>query len=374
MASPLIQRITRLTATWSAREAEDPERYPRETVADLFAAGVIAAPLPPALGGAGATLADMVDATELVAAASASAALLMTMPVGLAGALVAGVDVAPAEQRSAASAQLERVAQHFRERRIYAACNSEKGAGGSLDAIRTVASRVAGGGHRLRGEKILASYGKNADFFFSSAKLEGGGVEFFAVPAGGSGVHVAADWDGLGMRSTESHSVRYEDAAATELLGYPGFIQTAQPLSYWFCLFAAIALGTVRSLLWSLGRPAPASPAMRARLGDALMRYEALRAYLRETAGAWRGGAPAAYRARVVRAKTLVTLECARLAAELFALSGGRHYTRRSAAARALVDTFAAASLRPPLALAFDTLLEGFDLDAAFSPDALEDD
>src|SRR5262249_4883713 len=154
------------------------------------------------------------------------------------------------------------------------------------------ASRDEDGVYRLTGEKILASYGKNADFFFSSAKLEDGAVAFFAVLASGSGVHVASDWDGLGMRSTESHSVRYEGALATELLGYPGFLDIAQPLTYWFCLFASIALGTVRSLLSLLGRPAPASPAMRARLGDALMRYEALRAYLRETAGAWRGGAP----------------------------------------------------------------------------------
>jgi alkylation response protein AidB-like acyl-CoA dehydrogenase len=130
----------------------------------------------------------------------------------------------------------------------------------------------------------------------------------------------------------------------------------------------------VRSLLGLLGRPAPASPALRARLGDALMRYESLRAYLRETAGAWRGGAPAAYGARVVRAKTWVTLESARLAAELAALAGGRHYTRKSPGARALLDGLAAASLRPPLALASDMILEGFDLDAAFSADALDPD
>ena len=372
MSPPIIESIRSLTAQIAAREEEAPARYPRESVADLFAAGVIAAPLPVSLGGAGATLADMVEAIELVASASASLALLITMPIGLAGSLAASAALAPPEHRGEAAAQLERVAQHFREHRIYAACNSEKGAGGSLSAIRTIASRDGAGGYRLQGEKILASFGQNADFFFSSAKLDGDRVEFFAVPTAGEGVHIASDWDGLGMRSTESHSVRYDGARATELLGYPGFIEIAQPLTYWFCMFAAISLGTVRSLLTLLGRPAPASAALRARLGEALMRYESIRAYLRETAGAWRAGAPPSYRARVVRAKTHVALEATRLAAELYALAGGRHYTQKSAAGRAFLDTFATASLRPPLALAFDMLLEGFDLDAAFSPELLE--
>jgi alkylation response protein AidB-like acyl-CoA dehydrogenase len=368
MASSIAERVTLLSSALASREAADPERYPAESVALLFDAGVVAAPFPASLGGEGATLVEMVDATELCAAASASAALLLAMPVGLAGGLVAAVGLAPPEHRGAAMAQLERVAKDFQERRIYAACNSEKGAGGSLTAIRTVASSDPEGGYRITGQKILASFGDNADYFFSTARLEGGGVEFFVVPVKGEGVHVGSDWDGFGMRATESHAVRYENARATELVGYPGYIEIAQPQTYWFCLFAAVALGPVRSLLSLLGRPTPSSPALRARLSDALMRYESVRAYLRETAAAWRPGAPASYRARVVRAKTHVTLECARLAAELYALSGGRHYTRTSAAGRALADTFAAASLRPPLALAFDSMLEGFDLQAAFDP------
>jgi len=93
------------------------------------------------------------------------------------------------------------------------------------------------------------------------------------------------------------------------------------------------------------------------------MRYEAARAYLLETARGWRPGSSPAWRARVLRTKTYVAQDMTRLAAELFALSGGRHYRRSSAVARLLAASFAGTALRPPLPLALDMLTEAFALD-----------
>lgn len=90
------------------------------------------------------------------------------------------------------------------------------------------------------------------------------------------------------------------------------------------------------------------------------MRYEALDSYLLETAAGWRGGAGPEYAARVLRTKTYVTQEATALCASLFALSGGRHYRRTSPVARLLADSFAGTSLRPPLALGLETLVEQF--------------
>jgi alkylation response protein AidB-like acyl-CoA dehydrogenase len=92
------------------------------------------------------------------------------------------------------------------------------------------------------------------------------------------------------------------------------------------------------------------------------MRYEAMRAYLLQTAEGFRAGAGAAYAARVLRTKTYVTQEATKLCAELFALGGGRNYRRTSLVARMLADSFAGTSLRPPLALALDRLVENFSL------------
>jgi alkylation response protein AidB-like acyl-CoA dehydrogenase len=264
--------------------------------------------------------------------------------------------------------QASRVAADYRAGRLYAACNSEKGAGGSLAATKTIAERQPDGAFALSGEKILASGGRNAATFFSSAKvsaeeLPGAGiVEFFLVDVASEGVEVANDWDGFGMRPTESHSVRYTKARAREMVGFPNFINLVQPLEYFFCLFAAIPLGCAKAVLRATASPAPQSAALRLRLTDATMRYEAMRAYLLETAQAFRPAAGPAFAARVLRTKTYVSQESTKLCAELFALGGGRNYRRTSLVARMLADSFAGTALRPPLALALDRLVESFSI------------
>jgi alkylation response protein AidB-like acyl-CoA dehydrogenase len=145
-------------------------------------------------------------------------------------------------------------------------------------------------------------------------------------------------------------------------MGFPNFIDAVQPLQYWFCLFAAVPLGCARAILRAMGSPAPQSPALRLRLSDAVMRYEAMRAYLLETAGAFRAAAGPKYAARVLRTKTFVSQEATKLCAELFALGGGRHYRRNNPVARTLADSFAGTALRPPLALALESLVENFSL------------
>ncbi len=365
--------LPELLPEFAGREGRDPEAYPAANIADLFAAGIIQAPFPAELGGEGASLLAGVEAVEAIATVSGSTALLVSMPLGLAGMLMAGLAVVPPGHRAACWAQIERAATDYRDGRLYAACNSEKGAGGALTNITTEAVLSQERGFVLRGEKILASGGENAYAFFSTGKvtegdLAGGGpVEFFLVDAHAPGVKILSDWDGFGMRSTESHGVRYHDAPA-ELLGFPNFVECVQPAHYVFCLFAAIPLGCVRSILAALGTPAPSSPALRLRLSEAAMRYEAMRAYLRETAAGWRPGSSAAYRMKVLRMKTYVSQESTKLAAELFALGGGRHYRRNDPLARALADSFAGTALRPPLQLGLDTLVEQFSLGEAGGP------
>jgi alkylation response protein AidB-like acyl-CoA dehydrogenase len=361
--SDLLGGVRALGERIAAREAEDPDRYPDESVRELIDLGALSMALPKDLGGLGASLAEATELVLAIAEASPSLALLVSMPIGLAGVL-AGAGAAVRDQHRAAFAeQVARIAEEYRAGRIFAACNSEKGAGGAIAATKTSARRAAGEIY-LTGEKILASFGRHADVFFSSAKLPEGGVEIFLVDTRASGVEIRSDWDGFGMRSTESHSVRYAEAKARELLGYPGFLEDVQPFSWWWCLFAAIPLGSAAAILRELGAPAPSSPAVRLRLSEALMRFEAARAYLLETARAWRPGADAAYRGRVTRAKTHAAQESVRICADLFALSGGRHFTRGGRVARSMADSFAGAALRPPLPLALDALIENFSLGA----------
>jgi alkylation response protein AidB-like acyl-CoA dehydrogenase len=296
-------------------------------------------------------------------------ALLAAMPLGLAGNHAHGVDVMPEEHRRAWAEQVDRFAARVRAGGWYAAANSEKGAGGSLEATKTVAALGSDGVWRLDGEKILGSSGRYADYFFSAAKVDPeqlpgcGIVETFFVKTDAPGVEVLSDWDGFGMRPTESNTVRYASAPAEQMWGFPNFLARVQPIQYWYCLFSAVPLGCARAMLDTLGAPAPESPALRLRLSEALMRYESLRAYLGETADRWQAAAGPAYAARVLRTKTYVTQKSVKLCAELFALSGGRHYRRGDALARTLADSFAGTALRPPLALALEQLVQQFSLE-----------
>jgi alkylation response protein AidB-like acyl-CoA dehydrogenase len=264
--------------------------------------------------------------------------------------------------------QVEAVAANYREQELYAACNSEKGAGGSLAATKTTAA-LAPGGFALTGEKILATSGAYATHYFSTAKVQpaelpgAGVVEFFFVRSDASGVEILDDWDGFGMRATESQTVRYTGAPTEALVGFPNLIETVQPLQYWYCLFAAVPLGCAQAVLHELATPAPQSPALRLRFAEAAMRLESLAAYLNETASGWCAAAGPAYAARVLRTKTYVTQESTKLCAELFALGGGRHYRRNSRIAMLMADAFAGTALRPPLSLALETLAETFELE-----------
>lgn len=349
------------------RERADAEAYPAETMRELHECGFIAAPFAEADGGSGWSCLDAAKAIETLARQSPSAALIAAMPLGFAGVTAALGPVVPAASAADWHDQVDVIVSDFRAHRHYAACNSEAGAGGSLDATKTVATRTADGGWRLSGAKILATGGAHADVFFSTGRvtqedLPGAGVvEEFLVRTDAPGVTIADDWDGFGMRGTESQSVRYEDADAIRMWGYPNLIAHSQTFGYWYLLFCAIPLGAAWGMYDLMSTPAPSSPALRARLSEARMRLEALSAYLHESAREWRPAAGEAYVTRVLRTKTHVSAEATKLCAELFALSGGRHYRRGGPAARLLADAFAGTALRPPLALALDQLVEQFE-------------
>lgn len=366
MVQPAV--IADLAHAIQSREAADPETYPAESVRELFESGVIGGPLPTSAGGSGWSPADATTAIEALARASGSVALIAAMPMGLSGVYAMPEATIPPEHRNGWHEQVERYASGVQQARLYAAANSERGAGGSLAATKTVASRASDGVFRLTGDKILATGGANAAMFFSTARpdpadLPGCGVvEMFLVPSTAEGVAIKSDWNGFGMRSTESQSLHYEAAPTEGFIGYPDFLAKAQPLPLWYTLFAAVPLGCAGAILGELGSTPPQSPALRLRLSEGLMRYEAAKAYLLQVAGEWRPAAGPAYAARVLRAKTYVAQEMTKLAAELFALGGGSQYRRNGRAARALADSFAGTALRPPLVLALDMMLEQLDI------------
>src|SRR5687767_4869145 len=107
------------------RDAADADRHPADNIADLVSAGVIRAPFPAAVGGAGCTLLDAVDAVEVIASASPSTALLAAMPIGLAGVYAVGRGAAPPACRGGWAELIERDSTDYRSGVRYAARDSE---------------------------------------------------------------------------------------------------------------------------------------------------------------------------------------------------------------------------------------------------------
>ena len=83
------------------REQRHPEVYPAESVRALFDAGIIAGPFAEELGGRRTTLVEAVSVVEEIASVSPSVALIVSMPLGLAGIYGLGSEIAPPAQRAA---------------------------------------------------------------------------------------------------------------------------------------------------------------------------------------------------------------------------------------------------------------------------------
>ena len=162
--------------------------------------------VPAALGGLGATYAELCDALRRMAHACPATALAASMHSHLVAATVfkylKGQGGEPLLRR-VASEQLVLVST---------------GAGDWFESNGTL-ERVPGG-YRLTARKAFCSGSPAGDLLVTSSVLEdpakGAEVLHFAVPLSSKGVKIATDWDTLGMRGTGSQTVHLEGVFVPE--------------------------------------------------------------------------------------------------------------------------------------------------------------
>jgi alkylation response protein AidB-like acyl-CoA dehydrogenase len=193
----LLAQAHELAAAFRGRLAAEiavgTARFPEANVADLKEAGFLVLGLPATAGGMGMSLPGYCAVIEELATGSPATALLLTMPAGF-GAIYGYPDErVPEAYRAAYQEQRGWVADESRAGRVFAAGNSERGAGGDLKRSQTRATR-AGDGWRLTGQKVFGSWGPHSDWLFSVARLpeglvpDAGEVEFFVLPGRGCAV------------------------------------------------------------------------------------------------------------------------------------------------------------------------------------------
>jgi alkylation response protein AidB-like acyl-CoA dehydrogenase len=346
---------------WAAREARDvnhgARRLAPDSVAELRRSGILAAPIPRSLDGAGATLAQTVCAVRRIARVAPSTALCLAMPLGNAGnTRIADEAVAPA-QRAALAQGRAWIAREARAGRILAVANSEPGASGDLANTKTRASSDDSGRITLTGRKSFATFGPDADYFLCTARRDDGPLDAFFVARHAPGVTLADDWDALGMRATASVGLTLEQAEAAAVFVYPSAITSVNARHWSTLLLAAVFVGVGEGAL-EVARTSIASNASWARstLVEALLGLEAAGAWLDTVAANEVIPCPTGFLDACMRVKTFAVRAALDASTRALTVCGGRAYTPQHPVARFLLDAAAGPLLRPPLPQAMDAI------------------
>lgn len=247
----------------------------------------------------------------------------------------------------------------------WATVTSEPGSGG--DIAKTKATAVLEGeAWRVSGDKHFGSGTGIADRMLTTAVPEGEDdpTVFVLDTTTEEGRTVIAEWDGMGMRATQSHAVRLDRAPAFRLATQrplPEISAAAMPMIESF--FVAVVLGVLDE----------AVATARAQVRD---RAEGLRAYERvEWAraeqdhwlavqaheGALRAiesGDPAVAAHAALRAKQGIAELAEQTLLRLGRVLGGGTFSQRSPFSHWLEDVRALGFLRPPWGLAHDLLFD----------------
>ncbi|MCD9623111.1 acyl-CoA dehydrogenase family protein [Rhabdothermincola salaria] len=253
---------------------------------------------------------------------------------------------------------------------------SEPGSGGDISRTRTVATPdpavdvgLPGHGYRLVGQKHFGSGSGIADFMVTTAVAEGeDSPSLFVLDTsdrswdGSGGMRLLAEWDGTGMKATQSHAMDLEGAPAVRA-AYPGPLSdlTQNSGAYISCLFTAVILGLVDEAV------ATARPTIAAKAQD-LRAYEQVEWTRAETehwlmVQAFEGGVratetgdPTVAIHGALRAKQAGAELAEDVVRRLGRVLGGGTYSQRSPFAHWFEDVRALGFLRPPWGLAYDGL------------------
>lgn len=364
----LVQLAERLAAEVAPMAAgHDREgSFPFESLAAVKASGYLTAPIPEQLGGLGVrSLHDILVASSRLARGDAGLALGVNMHLVLVSSLArrwqAAVAAGNDRRVKAFGATLEEIA---RDGLVLGTAISETGQ--DLTRPATQAQRMDDG-WVISGRKVFCTMSPAADVLFTAVTyLDEEGQETYGyamVPAATRGVVVHDDWDALGMRSSGSNSVSFDDVllpASALRGGFPagsatGYVERNVDGGLFH---AAVALGVAE------GAHAEATAAVARRLGTPDGRTRTLAAenaielaacrailaragtLLDEGLGAEPAN-PTALFAEAQAAKTFVGETAVRVVDRALGLSGGAGYLNGSPLARAYRDVRATAFMHP---------------------------
>jgi len=198
-----------------APEVDAANRFPDEDLADLRAAGYLAAFVPTEFGGGGLTLEEVCAEQTRLAKASPATALGINMHQIIVG---VGRHLAAHATQDATRAAGETVLREAAAGEVFGFAISEPGNDLVLFGSITEARPDGTGGYTFHGQKVFTSLAPvwTRLLTFGADRTNPDAVRnvFAILTRDAGGFEVADDWDTLGMRGTQSNSTKLTGAPA----------------------------------------------------------------------------------------------------------------------------------------------------------------
>lgn len=231
-----------------AAEIDEKAEYPADLVAQMGELGLMGAPFPEELGGAGLSYVTFALIVEEICRACASTGLIMDVNISLCGEpiLMFGTDV----QKRTFLTPLAT------GEKLGALAMTEPEAGSDAASISTSAAK-SDGGYVLNGRKIFITNGEKADTYIVTARTDrekgAGGITDFIVEKSMPGVSFTTHYEKMGIRGSPTTDVVLENVEVPDenVLGGVGngFKVTMDTLDAGRIGIAAQAIGIARAAL-----------------------------------------------------------------------------------------------------------------------------
>lgn len=239
----LIEKVATLARErFAARAARyDAEsRFPAENYQDLREAGLIGLTVPRRYGGLEADSLTYALCLLEIAKGDGSTALTFNMHATVVG-FIAALGTEEQKQRLLAESVVHKGM-------LIASITSEPESSFRDKFVLRTAFRPVEGGYHVKGVKQFCSLGDAADYYFLSGVLDGSpsareGLLSALIPRTAPGVTIESTWNAVGMRSTVSHTIRYDTFVPhADVVGRPGALLTCD-LNGFSLGYAATYLG-----------------------------------------------------------------------------------------------------------------------------------
>ena len=309
--------------------------FPRDLIPKIAALGLWGMTVPPEYGGAGVDMVSAALAIEALAWGDGGIAL----SVAAHNSLCTG-HIARAGNDAQKRAYLPRLASG---EILGAWCLTEPASGSDAGALATRAER-RGDRWALSGTKVFVTQGSIAGVYVVMARTDPAaghrGISAFAVDAGTPGLRVGKHEDKLGVRSSDTAEVVFEDCVVddAQMLGAPGdgFRDAMRVLEGGRIGIGAMALGLGRAALdasvayarerRAFGRPIAELQAIQWKLADMAVELDASELLVMEAASLASRGLP--YRREASMAKLYASEAASRAASQAVQIHGGYGFVK----------------------------------------------